>query len=226
LGGTKCRRSCIHPGVREQEMLNTTALHDKVTKSGRNWISVSFLTFVVLFSSLFYSILPYPFSLPPTCNCTPSHCVRRPTDCPWCRHTAGKPRVKVRRQLREICPINGGWAMKKPSHGRPVYCYTSELHDSLCLHNLTIRSQLSRYAPSLSLYFRLVLSSCLYPLNMAPSAFPLPFVWFYCSAVASMVEALCYKPQSCGFESLIRALNFSNLPNPSSRTRPWDLLSL
>jgi hypothetical protein len=126
---------------------------------------------------------------------------------------AGEQRVKVR-QLREICPIKGGWAMKKPSHGRPVYRYTSELHDSLCLHNLTIGSQLSRYAPSLSLYFRSVLSSCSYPLNMVPFAFPLPFVWYSCSAV----EAQCHKQQSCGFESLQGHLIFSDLPNTSSST--------
>jgi hypothetical protein len=36
-------------------------------------------------------------------------------------------------------------------------------------------------------------------------------------AVAYLVEALCYKPESRGFESRLRGLIF-NLPNPSSRT--------
>jgi hypothetical protein len=40
-----------------------------------------------------------------------------------------------------------------------------------------------------------------------------------------MVDALCYKPESRGFETR-RAEFFFNLPNSSSRTRPWGLLSL
>jgi hypothetical protein len=39
-----------------------------------------------------------------------------------------------------------------------------------------------------------------------------------------MVKALGYKPESRGFET--RRGEILNLPNPSSRTRPWGLLSL
>jgi hypothetical protein len=39
-----------------------------------------------------------------------------------------------------------------------------------------------------------------------------------------MVKALCYKPEGRGFDT--RWGEFLNLPNPSSRTRPWGLLSL
>jgi hypothetical protein len=39
-----------------------------------------------------------------------------------------------------------------------------------------------------------------------------------------VVKALCYKPEGCKCNS--RWGEFLNLPNPSSRTRPWGLLSL
>jgi hypothetical protein len=45
-------------------------------------------------------------------------------------------------------------------------------------------------------------------------------------ACGSMVQALGYKPEGCQFQVLMRSLNCFNLPNPSSRTRPWGLLSL
>jgi hypothetical protein len=38
-----------------------------------------------------------------------------------------------------------------------------------------------------------------------------------------VVKALCYKPESRGFDT--RLGDFLNLPNPSGRTRPWGLLS-
>jgi hypothetical protein len=40
-----------------------------------------------------------------------------------------------------------------------------------------------------------------------------------------MVEALGYKPENRGFVTRWNELIFLNLPNPSSRTRPWSLLS-
>jgi hypothetical protein len=44
-------------------------------------------------------------------------------------------------------------------------------------------------------------------------------------ALSSVVgKALCYKPEGCGFDT--RWSEFLNLPNPSSHTRPWGLLSL
>jgi hypothetical protein len=39
-----------------------------------------------------------------------------------------------------------------------------------------------------------------------------------------VVKALCYKPEGRRFDT--RWGDFLNLPNPSSRTRPWDLLIL
>jgi hypothetical protein len=41
---------------------------------------------------------------------------------------------------------------------------------------------------------------------------------------SAVVKALCYKPEGRGFETKLG--EFLNLPNPSSRTRPWGLLSL
>jgi hypothetical protein len=41
-----------------------------------------------------------------------------------------------------------------------------------------------------------------------------------------VLNALCYKPEGRGFETLRGELIFFNLPNPSSRTRPCGLLSL
>jgi hypothetical protein len=39
-----------------------------------------------------------------------------------------------------------------------------------------------------------------------------------------VVKALCYKPEDRGFDTLLG--DFLNLPNPSGRTKPWDLFSL
>jgi hypothetical protein len=39
-----------------------------------------------------------------------------------------------------------------------------------------------------------------------------------------IVKALRYKPEGRGFDT--RWSEFFNLPNPSGRTRPWDLLSI
>jgi hypothetical protein len=39
-----------------------------------------------------------------------------------------------------------------------------------------------------------------------------------------VVKAICYKPEGRGFDT--RLGEFVNLPNPSSRTRPWGLRSL
>jgi hypothetical protein len=39
-----------------------------------------------------------------------------------------------------------------------------------------------------------------------------------------VVKALCYNPEGRGFDT--RWGEFLNLPHPSSRTRPWGLLSL
>jgi hypothetical protein len=41
-----------------------------------------------------------------------------------------------------------------------------------------------------------------------------------------VVEALCYKPESHGFENQWGEWTFFNLPNPSGRTRPSGLVSL
>jgi hypothetical protein len=55
---------------------------------------------------------------------------------------------------------------------------------------------------------------------------PLQTFLNYLSARGSVVvKALCYKPEGRGFEP--HDVNtFFNLPNPSSRTRPWVSLSL
>jgi hypothetical protein len=47
---------------------------------------------------------------------------------------------------------------------------------------------------------------------------------FYGAHGSVVVKALCYKPEGRGFDS--RWGEILNLPNPSSRTRPWGLLSL
>jgi hypothetical protein len=39
-----------------------------------------------------------------------------------------------------------------------------------------------------------------------------------------VVKPLCYNPEGRGFDT--RRGDFLNLPNPSSRTRPWGLFSL
>jgi hypothetical protein len=39
-----------------------------------------------------------------------------------------------------------------------------------------------------------------------------------------VVKALCYKPEGRGFDT--RCGEFLNLPDPSGRTRSWDLLGL
>jgi hypothetical protein len=44
--------------------------------------------------------------------------------------------------------------------------------------------------------------------------------------VAYLVEAMCYKSEGRGFECQYGHLIVSNLPNPSSCTRRWGLLSL
>jgi hypothetical protein len=52
------------------------------------------------------------------------------------------------------------------------------------------------------------------------------FAWALSSGARGsvVVKALCYKPERRGFET--REVIFLNLSNPSSRTRPWGLLSL
>jgi hypothetical protein len=50
----------------------------------------------------------------------------------------------------------------------------------------------------------------------------------YCLIALNIVQLfgliLCYEPESRGFDT--RWGEFLNLPNPSGRTRPWDLLNL
>jgi hypothetical protein len=53
-------------------------------------------------------------------------------------------------------------------------------------------------------------------------------VLYSCAAARCtlVVEALGYKPEGRGFGTRLGEWIFFNLPNPSSRIRPWGLLSL
>jgi hypothetical protein len=71
-------------------------------------------------------------------------------------------------------------------------------------------------------------SACmsLHPLTIAVQSLPgLNFALNKKGARGSVVvKALCYKPEVSGLDS--RWGEFLNFPNPSGRTRPWDLLCL